>query len=88
MDGLLWGLGAATVVFAGGISYVVTRRYGWGAAIALPAFALAAMIGMNWQAQDLAFAEGMGLVRETLLFSVPVLVGALVGIALAWRRRA
>lgn len=79
-------MGAATVVLAGVMSWAVTRRYGWGAAVVLPVVALAAMIGMSWQEQGLGFADGMGLVREGLVFGAPVLLGALVGILAArWR---
>jgi hypothetical protein len=75
------------VIVAGVLSYAVTRRYGWGAAVALPIVALAAVIGMQWQEQDLGFSEGMGLIRGALVFAAPVMLGALVGIVLAARRR-
>jgi hypothetical protein len=87
MNGTLWAIGGATVIVAGVLSYAVTRRYGWGAAVALPIVALAAVIGMQWQEQDLGFSEGMGLIRGALVFAAPVMLGALVGIVLAARRR-
>lgn len=80
-------MGAATVILAGVLSWAVTRRYGWGAAVALPVVALAAVIGMRWQEQDLGLAEGLGLIRASLVFAAPVLLGALVGIFLGARRR-
>ena len=87
MSGVLWLLGGVTVVLAGVMSWAVTRRYGWRAAVALPVVALAAMLGMSWQEQGLDFAGGMGLVREGLVFGAPILIGALVGILVAARRR-
>lgn len=87
MDGSLWAMGGATVIIAGVLSWAVTRRYGWGAALALPVVALAAVIGMRWQEQGLGFAEGLGLIRGALVFAAPVLLGALVGIAFGARRR-
>jgi hypothetical protein len=87
MNGYLWAIGGATVIGAGVLSWAVTRRYGWGAAVVLPLMALAAVIGMRWQEQDLGFAEGLELIRGMLVFAAPVLLGAVVGIALgAWRR--
>jgi hypothetical protein len=86
MQGILWVIAGATVVFAGVVSYFVTRRYGWGAAVVLPAVALAAMIAMTWQEEGLDAAAGMELVRESLLFAAPVLGGVLVGILVARRR--
>jgi hypothetical protein len=85
MNGMLWAMGGATVVLAGVMSWAVTRRYGWGAAVMLPVVALAAMLGMKWQEQGLGFSEGMGLVREGLAFGAPILVGCLAGILLARR---
>ncbi len=88
MTGFLWAIAATTVVFAGVMSYGLTRRYGWGAAVAVPVVALAAVIGMTWQDEGMGFAEGMGLIRGALVFALPVLAGAVVGIAIAWRQRA
>lgn len=84
---MFWVMGGATVVLAGAMSWAVTRRYGWGAAVMLPVIALAAMLGMTWQEQGLDFAAGMGLVREGLVFGAPILGGTLVGILLGLRRR-
>jgi hypothetical protein len=88
MNGVLWAIGGGTVILSGLMSYVVTRRYGWGAAVALPVVALAAMIGMTWQEQGLDVTGGMDLVQESLVFAAPILVGVLVGILLALRQRA
>jgi hypothetical protein len=88
MNGMLWAIGGAVVILAGVMSYAVTRRYGVAAAVALPVVALAAMIGMTWQDQSLDLAGGIGLVQETLVFATPILGGAVIGIAMAWRRRA
>jgi hypothetical protein len=83
MNGFLWTVGAATVVFAAGMSFAVTRRYGWGAAVILPVVALAAVIGMSWQERGLSLAEGIGLIQGSLTFAAPILLGALVGIVVA-----
>jgi hypothetical protein len=88
MNGFFWAVGATTVIMAAIMSYAVTRRYGWGAAVAVPVIALVAMTGMNWQAQGLNFAEGMALIRETLVFTAPVVLGVVIGIGVAWRWRA
>lgn len=88
MNGIFWAIGAATVILVGVMSYAVTRRYGWGAAVLLPVAALAALVGMSWQDQGLDFAGGIGLVKETLVFAAPILVGAALGIVVALRRRA
>jgi hypothetical protein len=88
MTGVLWAIGAGTVALSGLMSFLVTRRYGWGAAVVLPVVALAAMIGMTWQEQGLDAAGGMELVQASLVFAAPILGGAVVGILLALRRRA
>jgi hypothetical protein len=88
MNGMFWAIGAATVILAGLMSYLVTRRYGWGAAVMLPVVALAATVGMTWQERGLDFAGGIDLLQETLVFASPILGGAAAGILLAWRRRA
>lgn len=88
MTGMLWAIGSGTVILSGLMSYAVTRRYGWGAAVALPVLALAAMIGMTWQDRGLDLAGGIDLLRGALVFAAPILGGALVGLLLALRRRA
>lgn len=87
MNGVLWAIGGVTVVVAGLMSFAVTRRYGWGAAVALPVVALGAMLGMTWQERGLDLAGGMGLLRDGLVFGAPILAGCLAGILLAARRR-
>lgn len=87
MNGFLWAMGGATVLVAGVLSFAMTRRYGWGAALALPVLALAVFLGMRWQELGLGFAEGLQAIVPSLVFALPVLVGALVGIVLAWWRR-
>jgi NhaP-type Na+/H+ or K+/H+ antiporter len=87
MSGMLWVVGAATVLFAGVIGYGVTRRYGWGLAVMLPVLALMAMIGMRWQNAELSLAEGLDEVPSMLLFALPILLGVGIGILLARFRR-
>ncbi|WP_137110723.1 hypothetical protein [Rhodobacter sp. SY28-1] len=86
MNGTLWAIAGAVVILAGVVSYFVTRRYGWGAAVILPVVALAAMIGMTWQDSGLDLAGGIDLMRESLVFAAPVFGGVLVGILVARRR--
>ena len=87
MTGTLWAVGAATVLFAGGVSYAMTRRYGWGAALSVPLLALVAVIAMQWQNQGLGVEDGLRLVRAALVFSAPILLGSAAGIAIARLRR-
>lgn len=87
MHGFLWVVGGATVLFAGVLSFFMTRRYGWGAALALPVAALVAMIAMNWQDRGLDIRGGMAFLREALVFAAPVMLGALAGIVLGRRWR-
>lgn len=87
MHGFLWAVGGATVLFAGVLSFFLTRRYGRGAALALPVAALVAVIAMSWQDRGLDFRGGMAFLREALVFAAPVLLGTLVGILLARRWR-
>lgn len=87
MNGFLWAMGGATVLVAGVVSFAVARRYGWGAALALPVLALAAFLGMQWQEQGLGLSDGLRVMGGSLVFAAPVLLGALAGIVLAWLRR-
>lgn len=87
MHGFLWVVGGATVLFAGVLSFFMTRRYGWGSALALPVAALVAMIAMTWQDRGLDFRGGMAFLREALVFAAPVMLGALAGIVLGRRWR-
>ncbi|WP_333816267.1 hypothetical protein [Tabrizicola sp.] len=84
----LWVMAGAMVVFAGVIAYAMTRRYGWGAALALPVLALVVMIAMQWQDRGLDAAEGLRMAGSTLLFALPMLLGFFAGMAVAWFRRA
>jgi hypothetical protein len=87
MYGYLWAIGGATLIFAGVVSYAMTRRYGWGAALTLPMLAVLAMVAMQWQAQGLGLEDGMRMTGSLLVFSAPILLGVLAGIAIArWRR--
>lgn len=87
MPGMVWGLAVAMVVFAGAVSFAMARRYGWGAALALPLLALVAMIAMQWQRQGLSSAEGVRMAGATLFFAAPILLGVVAGIALARLKR-
>lgn len=88
MSGTLWLIGAATVLFAGVVAYAMTRRYGWGIAVMLPVLALIVMIAMRWQNEEMTLQEGLGELLPTLVFAAPVLLGSLVGVAIARIRRA
>ncbi|HLQ19922.1 MAG TPA: hypothetical protein VK146_13175 [Tabrizicola sp.] len=87
MNAFLWALGSGMVLFAGVISYAMTRRYGWGAALAMPVVALVAMLGMQWQALGLEFRAGLQELLPYALFSLPILLGSVAGIAVARLRR-
>lgn len=87
MNGFLWAVGGGTVLFAGVLSYAMTRRYGWGAALAMPVLALVALLGMQWQNQGLAGREGLAALLPSLVFSAPILLGSVAGIALGRLRR-
>ncbi len=87
MPGLVWVIGAGTVIFGGVIAYAVTRRYGWGLAILLPVLALVALIAMRWQKLGLPADEGARMAGSMLLFAAPMLLGVVAGVALARIRR-
>lgn len=87
MHGFLWAVGGATVLFAGVLSFYISRRYGRGAALALPVAALVAVIAMNWQDRGPDVRDGLAFLGAALVFAAPVLLGALAGILLARRRR-
>ncbi len=87
MYGYLWAVGLGTVFFTGVLSYAMTRRYGWGAALVMPLLALVVVTASQWQSEGLGFTEGLQMALASLAFSFPVLLGALGGIAIAkWRR--
>lgn len=87
MPAMVWVMGGGLVVFAAVIAYAMTRRYGWGAALALPVLGLIAMIAMQWQDQGLTVAEGLSMAGTALIFSAPVLLGFAAGMMVAWLRR-
>lgn len=87
MPFVIWAVGGALMLLAGVISFAMTRRYGWGAALALPLLALVAMVAMQWQEQGLDFAEGLRMAASTVAFAGPILLGVVAGIALARLRR-
>ena len=75
MPGLVWVIGAGTVIFGGVIAYVVTWRYGWGLAILLPVLgmAVAYLWAKVWGAQvaDLrTYALEIGIVNGPLAVAV------------------
>ena len=84
MSAVFWAIGGGTVLFVAVLSYVVTRRYGWGQALALPVLALAAMLAMQWQERaSTGFEPGW----SSLVLAAPVLLGAVAGIAVARLKR-
>jgi fructose-specific phosphotransferase system IIC component len=87
MNGFLWAVAVATMVFAGVISYAVARRYGWAPALILPLLAVVASIGMLWQAEGASFRDGLGMAASALVFAAPTLIGALAGILIARLRK-
>ncbi|MDZ4089577.1 MAG: hypothetical protein U1E69_22540 [Tabrizicola sp.] len=84
MNAVFWTIGGGTVLFVAVLSYVITRRYGWGQALALPILALVALLAMQWQERA---ATGFELSWSSLVFAAPVLLGAVAGIAVARLRR-
>ena len=87
MTGMLWVIGAGTVLFVGVIAYGLTRRYGWGLAVLLPILALIMMIGMRWQADGLSLDEGLRVLGPMVIYASPVLLGVAIGVALARLKR-
>jgi ATP/ADP translocase len=84
MNGFFWVVGGGVVLFAAVVSYAMTRRYGWGAALALPVMALVATLGMQWQERaSTGYEPGLA----SLALAAPVLLGAVAGIAVARLRR-
>ncbi len=84
---MIWAVGGALMIFAAAISFAMTRRYGWGAALALPLLALVAMVAMQLQNLGLGFAEGVRMAASTVAYAGPILLGVVAGIALARLRR-
>lgn len=80
MGGILYVVAGGTVLLASVVSFVLARRYGAGLALLLPVLALAAFLGMEWQARSPG--EGMDL-GASLVFAAPVLLGVLAGVAAA-----
>jgi len=83
----VWVMGGVAILFAGVIAYVMTRRYGWGAALSVPVLALIAIIAMRWQDEGLTVVQGLDLAGTTLLYAAPVLLGFIAGMAVARIRR-
>lgn len=83
----VWIMGLVAVLFAGAIAYVMTRRYGGGAALSVPVLALIAIIAMRWQDEGLTVAQGLRLAGTTLIYAAPILLGFIAGMALARIRR-
>jgi len=81
---MFWILSAGMVVLVALMSYGMTRRYGWGQALALPVLALAAVLAMQWQ--DRA-ETGSVFDWTSLVFAAPVLLGSVAGITAARIRR-
>lgn len=84
MNAVFWTIGGGTVLFVAVLSYVITRRYGWGQALALPVLALVALLAMQWQERA---STGFELGWSSLVFAAPVLLGAVAGIAVARVKR-
>ena len=87
MPGMIWVIGAVTVLGAGLLGYVMARRYGWGLALMLPLLALIAVTGMRWQNEGLSLSEGLGALGPTLIYAAPILLGVVLGILVARARR-
>lgn len=84
MNAIFWVVGGGTVLFVAVMSYIITRRYGWGQALALPVLALAALLAMQWQERA---STGFELNWSSLVFAAPLLLGAVVGITVARLKR-
>ncbi|MES2813918.1 MAG: hypothetical protein V4720_03385 [Pseudomonadota bacterium] len=84
MNAIFWAVGGGTVLFVAVMSYIITRRYGWGQALALPVLALAALLAMQWQERA---STGFELNWSSLVFAAPLLLGAVVGITVARLKR-
>ncbi len=72
MNAIFWAVGGGTVLFVAVMSYIITRRYGWGQALALPVLALAALLAMQWQERA---STGFELNWSSLVFAAPLLLG-------------
>lgn len=79
------GLGAA--VLAALIGWAIAARHGWRRALAVPSLALLALGFTLWRASVLTLQDGMGIMAAAVVLAAPVLVGSLLGIVLATRRR-
>lgn len=87
MYGHLVAMGLGTALLAALIGWGVARRYGWQPALVVPFLALLALVITLWRASLLNLQDGFGAVAAAVVLVAPVLVGALLGIVLATRRR-
>lgn len=77
----------ATVLLAAVLTYGMTRRYGWAAALAMPVLAVVLILAMQLQR---AWSEGEGVLQTLWLvlpLLAPILLGSAAGIVVARLRR-
>ena len=84
---MLGAVGGGMVLLSAVLTYAMTRRYGWKTALTLPVLAVLALLAMRWQALGLGFRDSLDEILPNLLFSAPVLLGAVAGVAVARLRR-
>lgn len=87
MLGPLTGIGVAGGLIAGVIAWMVASRYGWRVGLIVPLLALVSLLGVLWQGRMLSLADSFSLAATAMTVAGPTLVGALLGIVLAARRK-
>lgn len=77
----------AAAAISGLMAWALARRYGWMRALIVPVLALGSLMVVVWQARGVSFQDGMAMFAAGVVFVAPALVGSLLGIVLAVRRR-
>ena len=82
MPSQLIAIAAVAVVISASVGWYAAARLGIRWALALPVLALGASLAVVWRSSGLGFQDGIIFVARAAIFAAPILIGALIGIAL------
>ncbi|WP_309666943.1 hypothetical protein [Tabrizicola sp.] len=82
MYGHLVAMAVVAGAVAAAVSWLVAARYGVRWALTIPLLALLGALSLLWKAEGMGFHEGLGLAAGAVVFALPTLVGAGIGIVL------